>query len=414
MEILFISHNFFPEGNAPASRTYEHCKRWVAMGHRVTVVTSVPNAPEGVVYEGYRNKIWPQRENVDGIEVVRIFTLLAANSGNFWRIVSYLSYMFSAVLACSLFCRRHQVIVATSPQFFAGWAGVITSWLRWTPLVLEIRDIWPDSIVTVGAMKKGGIIRILEVLEKWMYRSSNAIVVVTEGLKEDIQSKNSGPQAIKVITNGVDLNRFPLIAPNLELRSKWQLQGKTICAYVGTVGMAHGLEVVLEAAEILKKKGRKDVGFLIVGEGAERAELQKNSEIRALSPWVRFVGRIPKEKIPEILASVDLLLIHLKKNKLFESAIPSKIFEGMAMNKPLLVGVEGEIRDIIQRSGCGIGFEPENPVDLVENIEKLIDDPDFRNTMENSGRSFVSENFSRDLLASEMLKFVLQSVEKQN
>jgi glycosyltransferase involved in cell wall biosynthesis len=410
MDILFFSHNFYPEGNAPASRTYEHCKRWVEMGHRVTVITAVPNAPDGVVYQGWRNRCWPQREQIDGIDTIRVWTLLAHNSGNVRRTLSYLSFMFSAIWVALFFTRRPQVIIATSPQFFCGWAGVIVSWLKWTPLVLEIRDIWPDSIVTVGAMKKGWLFRILERLEKWMYQSAGLIIVVTEGLKSDIQSKVARVRRIEVVTNGVDLERFPIHSPDPELRRQWQLENKFICGYVGTIGMAHGLKVVLEAAEILRKKNRRDIVFLIVGDGAERLELQKQTAQAELQDWVRFTGRIPKENIPSVLATVDLLLIHLKKNKLFESAIPSKTFEAMAMNKPLLVGVRGEIESIIRKSAAGVLFEPENAGELVEKLEILTADSQGCREIAENGRKFVSENYSRDALAKAMMDYLIRAV----
>ena len=166
------THYFPPEGNAPASRTYAHCKRWVAAGNDVTVITSAPNVPNGIVYDGYKNRLWPQHEVVDGINVYRVWTYVAANSGGTKRILNYVSYLFSAVLCFLFFCRRPQLLVATSPQFFCGCAGSICSWLKWCPFLLEIRDIWPESIVTVGALKKNSLlVRILERLEKWMYRS---------------------------------------------------------------------------------------------------------------------------------------------------------------------------------------------------------------------------------------------------
>ena len=229
MHILFFSHYFPPEGNAPASRTYENCVRWVKSGHRVTVVTCVPNVPSGKVYDGYCNRLWPQCENVDGIEVVRVWTWLAPNAGMLRRILNYVSYMIMAVLAV-LFRRRPDVIVATSPQFFCGWAGVIVSWLKWKPLVLEIRDIWPESITAVGAMRRGLVIRLLEVLERWMYRSATHIVTVGTGYRDKILEKVDIAQRISVIPNGVDLEVFKPLPPSSDFREKWQLGDRLVCS----------------------------------------------------------------------------------------------------------------------------------------------------------------------------------------
>ena len=194
MHILFFSHYFPPEVNAPASRTFEHCKRWVAAGHRVTLVTCFPNCPDGVVFAGYRNRL-RQVEKVEGIRVIRVWTFIGANAGFARRIANYVSYMLSALLH-GLFVRDVDVVVASSPQFFCGWAGVLHHWLRRRPFVLEIRDIWPESILVVGAMKKSHIIRLLERMEIWMYGAASFIVTVGEGYREQIISK--GAAATKV------------------------------------------------------------------------------------------------------------------------------------------------------------------------------------------------------------------------
>lgn len=179
MHILFFSHYFPPEGNAPATRTYENCKRWVELGHQVTVVTCAPNCPAGVVYNGYKNKLY-QRETVDGIDLIRVWTYIAANKGTFKRIANYASYTMSSVVA-SLGLGRPDIIVATSPQFFCGWSGVLTRLWKRVPFVLEIRDLWPDSIAAVGAMKQSFLLDMLYKMEDWMYKSASHIVTVGEG-----------------------------------------------------------------------------------------------------------------------------------------------------------------------------------------------------------------------------------------
>ena len=208
MRIVFFTHYFPPEGNAPATRTYEHCVRWAKQGHEITVITCAPNVPDGKVYDGYKNRIWPQKEIVDGIHVIRVWTYVAANAGGLKRILNFVSYMISAVFAFTFFCRRPKLIIATSPQFFCGWAGVLASWIKWRPMLLEIRDIWPESIVTVGAMKKGLIVRCLEILEKWMYRGARHIVAVGNGYRDKILEKVDLPNKISVITNGVDADKY--------------------------------------------------------------------------------------------------------------------------------------------------------------------------------------------------------------
>ena len=409
MRVVFFSHYFSPEGNAPASRTYEHCKRWAEAGHQITVITCAPNVPDGVVYEGYQNRIWPQRETIDGVDVIRVWTYLAANSGNTKRILNYVSYMVSAVLCFLFFCRRPNLIIATSPQFFCGWAGTIASWLKWCPFILEIRDIWPESIVTVGALEKTSLlVRVLEVLEKWMYRSANHIVTVGNGYRDNILSKVDVADRISVVTNGVDLDVFSPQEPSKTFRKEHGLEDRFVCSYVGTIGMAHGLGVVVRAAKMLKSLGREDFVFCLVGDGAHRERLETDVLESNLGEMIRFTGRLPKAEMPMVLASSDCLLIHLKKTDLFATVIPSKIFEAMAMERPLIMGVQGESADIVKDSGAGIGMESDNEQQLVDAVLKLKDDDDLRDRLCVNGRKFVGQHFTRDSLAKKMLDVMEQ------
>ena len=409
MRVVFFSHYFSPEGNAPASRTYEHCKRWAEAGHQITVITCAPNVPDGVVYEGYQNRIWPQRETIDGVDVIRVWTYLAANSGNTKRILNYVSYMVSAVLCFLFFCRRPNLIIATSPQFFCGWAGTIASWLKWCPFILEIRDIWPESIVTVGALEKTSLlVRVLEVLEKWMYRSANHIVTVGNGYRDNILSKVDVADRISVVTNGVDLDAFSPQEPSETFRKEHGLEDRFVCSYVGTIGMAHGLGVVVRAAKMLKSLGREDFVFCLVGDGAHRERLETDVLESNLGEMIRFTGRLPKAEMPMVLASSDCLLIHLKKTDLFATVIPSKIFEAMAMERPLIMGVQGESADIVKDSGAGIGMESDNEQQLVDAVLKLKDDDDLRDRLCVNGRKFVGQHFTRDSLAKKMLDVMEQ------
>lgn len=404
MRVVFFSHYFSPEGNAPASRTYEHCKRWAEAGHEITVITCAPNVPDGVVYEGYENRIWPQRETIDGIQVIRVWTYVAANAGNVKRVLNFVSYMMSSVLCFLFLCRRPNLIVATSPQFFCGWAGAIASWVKWCPFVLEIRDIWPESIVTVGALKRTSLpIRILEVMEKWLYRSANHIVTVGNGYRDNVLSKVNIPDRVSVVTNGVDPDVFQPREPSPEFRQRYDLGDRFICAYVGTIGMAHGLSVVVRAAKVLKEMNCDDVVFCLVGDGANRKQIETEVADVGVQDFVKFTGRLPKSDMPMVLANSDALLIHLKKTDLFETVIPSKIFESMAMERPLIMGVQGESADIVQRSGAGIAMESENEQQLVDALLHLKNDESMRQQLGINGRKFVTENYTRDSLAQEFL-----------
>ncbi|TVR96157.1 MAG: glycosyltransferase WbuB [Rhodospirillales bacterium] len=409
LKILFLSHYFPPEVNAPASRTYEHCRRWAEDGHEVTVLTCNPNCPDGVLFPGYRNRLRPQQEMVDGIRVVRIWTFLAANAGTVRRMANYVSYLFSAPLG-ALRLERPDVVVATSPQFFCGWAGVVVWRLKRAPFVLEIRDIWPESIVATGAMDKAPfLLRLVQGMAERMYRAADRIVAVGDGYRERILA--SVPELadrIDVITNGVDLDFFspdrPGVAPaTAELRRRWDLGNRFVCAYVGTIGMAHRLEVTWQAAELLRAKGRDDIVFLNVGDGAERKRLEAEAAAAGLTGRVVFTGRQPKDLVPAILATADACLVHLRKCDLFTSVIPSKIFETMAMGRPIIMGVEGQARDVVLGAGAGLPMEPESAESLVAAVEALADNDALRARLGGAGRGFVARHYDRNVLARRYL-----------
>ena len=407
MRILFLTHYFPPEGNAPASRTYENCKRWVKAGHDVDVITCVPNVPDGVVYEGYKNCL-KQTELVDGIKVTRVWTYIAANKGTSKRIMNYLSYMFSAVF-WGIFSKKLDVIIATSPQFFCGWAGVILSKLRRKKFILEIRDIWPESIVAVGAMQNSRMLNILEWLELKMYATADHIVTVGEGYKQRLIEKNVDKEKISVVMNGVDTELFSPMDRDIQLQKKWGLDGKFVCSYVGTVGMACGLEVVIEAARKLKQMGRENIAFLIVGDGARRDELQKMATEHQLDNIV-FTGRQDKDLIPNFLSISDACLVHLKNTELFKTVIPSKIFEAAGMAKPIIIGVAGFATEIVKRANAGICIEPENAEQLAQEVKNLADDSQLCQSLGQAGREYVMKHHNRDSLANEYLDIIVRFV----
>ena len=401
MRILFLTHYFPPEVNAPASRTFENASRWVAAGHRVTVVTCAPNHPKGVLYPGYRNR-WFKRERIDGIDVVRIKTYLSANEGFLSRIVNYLSYFF-AVLLFSPWLGGADVVVSTTPQFFCGLAGFPVSRLKRAPWVLEVRDLWPESIIAVGAIRNRLLIAMLEGLEGFMYRGASLVVSVTDSFTTHIEKRGVPGERVRVVKNGADLARFVAAPRHNRFREELGVGEAFIASYVGTHGMAHSLVTVLDAAELLRE--RSDIVFLLVGDGAEREFLLRERERRTLANVI-MLGQQPKERMPEILAASDACLVHLKRNDLFKTVIPSKIFEAMAMARPILLGVEGESRRLVEEGECGLGFEPENPEQLARAVALLADSPSLSEQLGASGRDFVRRKFNRETLALRYLELL--------
>jgi len=403
MRILYLTHYFPPEGNAPASRVYEMSKRWVRQGHEVTVITCAPNAPAGVLYPGYRNRL-VQRECMDGIDVLRVWTYLAANKGTVRRIANYLSFMLTGSIA-GLLVRRPDVVIATSPQFFCGWAGVLVRWFRRLPFILEIRDIWPESVTAVGAMHNRRVVALLERLERRMYAAATHIVTVGEGYKGKLVERTVRPEQISVVTNGVDADVYHPREADADLAAHHRLTGRFVCAYVGTIGMACGLDVVLRAGRMLNAKGRDDVQFLLVGDGASREQLAQQVRVEGLDN-VLLVGRQPKDKVPAFLSIANACLVHLKKRDLFATVLPSKIFEAAAMGKPIVLGVAGHAAEVVQRAGAGICIEPENEGDLVAAVERLADDRALGLSLGEAGRQHVLQYYNRDTLAQDYLEVI--------
>lgn len=405
MHILFLTHYFPPESNAPASRVHEMAKCWVQNGQRVTVITCVPNVPNGIVYKGYRNKLY-QKETIDGINVIRVWTYIAANKGTLRRIMNYLSYMFSAVLA-GLFVKRPDVVIATSPQFFCGWAGVILGKLRRRRFILEIRDIWPDSIVAVGTSMPKPLIRMLEFLELKMYKAADTIVTVGDGYKEQLVVKKVPAGKIEVITNGADTTIFKPSPKNQSMVSQYGLKDKFVCSYVGTIGMACGLDVVINAAEKLRSQNNSRIVFLLVGDGARRHELEQMAKEEKLNNVI-FAGMLPKKDIPGILSVSDVSLIHLIKKDLFKSVLPSKIFEAAAMKNPIIIGVQGYAADFVGKIGAGICVEPENTDELLDALEKISGNSELAEQLGRNGYENITKYYTREALAEKYLGILNQ------
>jgi colanic acid biosynthesis glycosyl transferase WcaI len=404
MDILFFADNFPPEKNAAASRVYERACYWVRWGHRVTVIASAPNFPEGKLYPGYKNR-WYHVEENSGIRVVRVKTFIAANTGTVTRVIDFLSYMLAAFLA-GLFQKRPSVVVATSPQFFAAVAGWALSRVKAVPFVFELSDLWPDSIVAVGAMKKSRVLKWVEKLELFLYRQSAAVVALTAAFKRNLIQRGIADSKITVVTNGVDLGKFQPRSKDLALAEEWGITPEQfVVSYIGTHGMAHGLQNVLACAQIVD---RQDIRFVFVGAGAEREKLLAESETRGLRN-VTFVPSQPKEKMPGFWSITDVALVHLKNTPVFATVIPSKIFEAMGMGLPvLLVCPKGEASHIIEREGNGICVDAEDPQALAHAITLLHNNRAMLARFGQNSRA-AAPRYSRERQAREMLT-VLESV----
>lgn len=402
MHVLFISNYFPPEVNAPATRIYEHARHWVKEGGSVEVMTSVPNYPEGVLYEGYQNRF--SQETVEDIPVTRVPMYIAENKGTVKRTLSYISFMLSAILYSGRIQKRPDLVVATSPQLFGAIAGYVISRLRKVPFILEIRDLWPESIPAVGAIQSQGILQIFEKIVQFLYRKAEQIVVVTDAFKDDLIEKGIDPQKITVLKNGANLDFFSqsLEQQQLErLRKTHQLEDKFVVSYIGTLGMAHRADILLEAAQ---QCSDDEVVFVVIGTGSEREAIaQKQAQLQL--PNFRLIEKQPKKWIPYFLQLTDVSVVHLKNTPAFQKVIPSKMFESMVMQKPVVLGVQGEARKILQAAQGGIAIEPENVAALVAAVLQLKQNKALYQKMAKSGYEHVCRNYDRKKIAKRYWEF---------
>lgn len=410
MRVLFVSNYFPPEVNAPATRLYEHARYWARDGGDIDVLTAVPNFPEGEIYAGYENRF--QLEAVDGIKVYRVPMYVAENKGTLKRTLSYISFMLSALWFSRKITARPDVVAATSPQFFCAIGGYLISRLKGVPFLLEIRDLWPESIVAVEAVKRNWLIRLFERIELFLYQRADHIVVVADSFKRIIVEKGIAASKITVLKNGADWQSFasPLNQDTLQaLRQSYDFDGRFVVSYLGTIGMAHRADVLLEAAQ---RCNDPDVMFAVIGTGAERQKLEAQSRHLNLLNF-RLIDKQPKHLMPYFLALSDACVVHLKNAPLFETVVPSKIFEAMIMRKPIIIGVQGEARKLVEEAGAGIGMTPEDPDDLVKAVRYLKANAAVCRTMAEQGFAYVRQHFDREKLAQRYWNLFLCIAEKK-
>ena len=402
MRILFLTDNFPPETNAPATRTYEHCKEWVSNGDEVTVITCAPNFPKGKVYDGYKNKLY-QKEEIDGIKVIRVWSYISANEGFAKRILDFISFAFMAFWA-GLF-KKTDVIVGTSPQFFTTWTAETLSFFKRKPWVFELRDIWPESIRAVGAISGDSkVFKALEKIELRLYKRCDKVISVTNSFKDNLISRGIESDKIAVVRNGANLERFSKRSRHAGLESAIGLKNKFVVGYVGTHGMAHKLDFVLDAWP----KEQKDLHLILMGDGAEKEKLKEQALSLKITN-ITFLDSTSKDEVPNVLSLMDVSLVPLKKSDLFKTVIPSKIFENSAMQIPILLGVEGESAELVKSFSAGLCFEPENKTDFLEKLKLLKENKDLYLKCQ-EGCLSLAKSFDRKKMASDMRKQLNQLV----
>lgn len=408
MNIAYYSHYFAPEIGAPSARIYDLAKEWLNEGNQVEVVTCFPNHPGGKLYPGYSPRRY-MHERLDGIDVHRHWTYITPNEGFIRKTLGHVSYLPSALALSTRHLRKPDVVIGTSPTFFAAMAAAATAMRRRIPFIMEVRDLWPAVMVELGVLRNRQIIRALERLEMSLYARATRVVTVTESFRRNLVGRGVRAEKVATIPNGADVEFWHPLEPKPELRSELGLDGRFVVLYIGAHGISHALARVLESACELQE--RAPVSFLFVGEGAEKEHLVRRArEMKLMN--VQFLDAVAKDAVRDFYALADVCLVPLRDIPLFETFIPSKMFEMMAMAKPIVASLRGEAAEILRRSGGATVVEPEDSRAIAQAILRLYEHQDEAHEMGRRGRRFVVENYSRRALAERYLKVIESAVDE--
>jgi glycosyltransferase involved in cell wall biosynthesis len=398
VKILYVSQYFPPEMGAPAARAAELAHHWAEAGHEVSILTGFPNHPTGVVPAEWRPRLrrLTYHEKIDGVNVSRTWLWPLPNRKAHERMRNYASFFISAALR-GLTLPRPDVIIGTSPQLLVALAGWWLGFARGVPFVFEVRDLWPESLTAVGVGNENSLLHHgLAAIARFLYERSDRIVVVTSAFKNHLIERWRVPaEKISIVENGVETDLFApqQQAANGALRKTLGAEGRFLVCYAGTLGMAHGLETLLDAAARLRRED-PNVMFLLIGEGAEKERIKALAQSQGLDN-VRFLDQQPRETIPAFISASDVCLVLLKKTDVFKTVIPTKLLEFMSCARPVIVGVDGQARQIVEEAGTGIVIEPENADALAQAIQKLAANPALGVDLGNRGREYIVRNLSR-------------------
>jgi len=409
MRILYLSQYFPPEVGATQTRAYEMARGLVQAGHQVTMLTEVPNHPAGIVQPGYRRRLWVRRE-LEGIAVWHGWVWASPRKNFLNRMAFYLSYMAGATMMGLLARGRYDAIYCTSPPLFAGGAALALHFLRRTPLFFEIRDLWPESAVEMGELNNRRAIQLSSWLADQCYRHSHHLVVVTEGIRHALLQKGIPAEKITLIPNGANTELFqPQPDAAATLRQQLHLHEKFVVLYAGILGLAQGLETVLDAAANLRT--HPHIQFLFVGTGPREQALRDYAQNLGLTN-VQFLGQQPRETMPAYLSLADVAVVPLRDVPVFAGALPSKLFDAWACACPTLTSIRGEAQKLVEQAGAGQFVTPEQPTELAQTILTLCAQPEKIKEMGERGRAFVSQHYSRQAQARHLVTLLEQESER--
>lgn len=404
MKILYVTQYFTPEIGATTNRALANVRCLADKGHRVTVLTEMPNHPKGIIFEGYRKKIF-MKEKIENFSANRVWIHTTPKKNFITRISFYLSFVFMGILHSIFNWKKYDVVYVTSPPLFTGIIGLFLKMIHpKSKFIFEVRDLWPDAAIEMGELTNRIMIKFSYKLENSLYRNADHIVAVTKSFKQEIIKKGFAENKISVIRNGSDLS-FKNVKVSEKLRMQFNKANNFIVIYAGNLGIAQNLITLLKAAEKLLND---NILFILIGTGVEESLLKKYAKEHNLNN-VEFTGEIPKKDVSQFMSLADFGIIPLKNINVFRRTIPSKLFDYMSANLPVLLGVKGEAEEILDESKAGISFEPDNVDDLVEKINKVMNNRSIVNIYKQNGRKFVEDNFDRRKQAS-VLEGIIQNV----
>ncbi len=404
LRFLILTQYYPPEVGAAQIRLAALASHLVALGHTVEVVTTLPNHPTGRVFAGYRGRIYIADE-YNSVSVHRTW-VYPAIGGGLRRFFNYLSFACSCLIGL-LKARCPDYLFVESPPLSLAVAGVLYSCCRRVALIVNISDLWPDSIRELGVIKNWFVLSILENVERWVYRNSQFVTAVTSGIRTDlIRKKNVPYEKVLFLPNGVDSNLFRPMEPDLELARKLALTGKKVLLFTGTLGYAQGLDCILRAMATIETRF-PEVSLVLVGNGSERHSLEQLARTLGLSN-TRFMDPRPPEFMSPLYSIAMAGLVSLRRLRLFEGARPSKILPIMACGKPVVYCGEGEGAAVVERAQGGLVVPPEDQMAFIDAVGRLVMDDDLVVQLGKNGRRYVLANCQWSSLVEAWLNDLLQ------
>ncbi len=404
MNILYVTQYFPPDKGAAEIRAWEMASALAKSGHEVTVLTEFPNYPSGIVPSKYKFQSF-EREIDHGVEIIRVYVRSSPKRSFANRMLFYFSFLLFSIAGAMKLRDRYDLVYATSPPLFVGLAGYIISRLKKTKFVFEVRDLWLECAIALGALRNRTAVRLSERLADFCYEKANRIVAVTRGIYKHLEKRRIERNKLCVIQNGVDLQMFDDSRNDALRKEKLGYEHKFIVLYAGLLGLAQGVETLGEVAKLLLHEKR--VYFLFIGNGPLKKRLIQMQKVNRLKN-IRIMGEMPRKEVIRYMTLVDCCLVPLKKAEILKTALPSKMFDAWACGKPIILSVDGEAREHLEKAEAGIWVEPEDSKGIANAVKYLLDNPESCEVYGSNGRKYVEKHFSRKVQVEKLEKILLE------